>query len=200
MSCKIVTGLIPSDCQDISVGGVTGRFWLIPQDDYLAAAITEGSDGEITAIVPVAPPANFAFAYRFVVPPKSLVTGNAYTANAGVSGLTHLFTALVSDMKMDQKNSLASLFNLARCLVIVETQAAKAAAPADSESPPYLLYGKGSGLEMSATETNLADQAVGNGIQITLTTPTNSRLELNYPTNVIMTTAAVEALEAVTAP
>ena len=52
---------------------------------------------------------------------------------------------------------------------------------------------------MSATETNLGDQETGNGIMITLNTPVNSQLELNYPTNVIMTTAAVEALEAVTA-
>lgn len=198
MSCKINIGLIPASCQDISVGGVTGRFWLIPQADFLAATLTKGGDNEITAIVPVAPPSGFAFAYRFEVPPKSIVTGNAYTGNAGVSGLSHLFTALVSDMSMAQKNSLAALFNTARALVIVETQAVKAAVPADSVSPPYLLYGERSGLEMSATETNLADQAAGNGIMVTLTTPANSQLELNYPTNVIITTAAVEALEAVT--
>lgn len=198
MSCKITIGLIPSDCQDISVGGVTGRFWLIPQADYLAAAITKGSDNEITAIVPVAPPSTFAFAYRFEVPPRSIVTGNAFASNAGISGLNHLFTALVADMSMAQKNSLAALFNTARALVIVETQAPKIAVPVDDESPPYLLYGERSGLEMSATETNLGDQATGNGIMITLTTPTNSQLELNYPTNVIMTTAAVEALEVVT--
>ena len=75
MSCKINIGLIPSDCQDISVGGVTGRFWLIPQADFLAATLTKGSDNEITAIVPVAPPSGFAFAYRFEVPPRSIVTG-----------------------------------------------------------------------------------------------------------------------------
>jgi hypothetical protein len=198
MSCKINIGLVPSDCQDISVGGVTGRFWLIPQADYLAATITKGTDNEITAIVPVAPPSGFAFAYRFEVPPRSIVTGNAFASNAGISGLNHLFTALVADMSMAQKNSLAALFNTARALVIVETQAPKITVPADDESPPYLLYGERSALEMSATETNLGDQATGNGIMITLTTPTNSQLELNYPTNVIMTTAAVETLEAVT--
>lgn len=198
MSCKINIGLVPSDCQDISIGGLTGRFWLIPQADFLAATLTKGSDNEITAIVPVEPPSGFAFAYRFEVPPKSIVTGNAYTGNAGISGLTHLFTALVADMSMAQKNSLSALFNTGRALVIVETQAPKIAVPADDISPPYLLYGEGSGLEMSATETNLADQATGNGIMITLTTPTNSRLELNYPTNVQMTTAEIETLEAVT--
>ena len=198
MSCKINIGLIPSDCQDISVGGVTGRFWLIPQADFLAAALTKGSDNEITAIVPVAPPSGFAFAYRFEVPPRSIVTGNAFASNAGISGLNHLFTALVADMSMAQKNSLSSLINFQRCLAIVETQAPKIAVPVDSESPPYLLYGERSGLEMSATETNLGDQATGNGIMITLNTPVNSQLELNYPTNIIMTTAAVEALEAVT--
>ncbi len=198
MSCKIVIGLIPSDCQDISVGGVTGRFWIIPQADFLAATLVKGSDNEITDITPVAPPSTFAFAYRFEVPPKSLITGNAFTSNAGISGLTHLFTALVSDGSMAQKNSLASLFNTARALILVETQAPKLAVPADGVSPPYLLYGERSGLEMSATEQNLADQATGNGMMITLTTPTNSQLELNYPTNVQMTTADIELLEAVT--
>ena len=197
MSCKVNLGLIPANCEDLSVGGLTGRIWLIPQDDYLAAAVTEGSDLEITAIVPATLDAvGDQFAYRFEVPPKSIVTGNAFTSNAGVSGLTHLITALVSDLSMAQKNSLKSLFNTGRALVIAETQGAKIASPADGKSPPYILYGKGSGLELSATDTNLADQASGNGLLITLTTPTNSRLELNFPTNVQMTTAAVEALEA----
>lgn len=197
MSCKITTGLIPSNCQDISIGGVTGRFWLIPQSDFLAATLALGSDNEITDITPGTLQTGEQFAYRFEVPPKSIVTGNALSQNSGVSGLTHLFTALISDMSMAQKNSLASLFNFGRVLAIVETQAPKIAVPADDESPPYLLYGYRSGLEISATEANLSDQAMGNGLQVTLTTPTNSQLELNYPINIQMTTADIELLEAV---
>ena len=198
MACRINQGLIPSNCQDISVGGVTGRFWLINKSDYDAATITKGTDNEITAITAGTLATGEAFAYRFEVPPKSMVTGNAFSSVNGVSGVTHLVTALISDMSMAQKNSLVSMFNTKRALVIVETQAPKLAVPAESESPPYLLYGTESGLEVSAIETNLADQATGNGIMLTLTTPTNARLELNLPTNVQMTTAAIEALEAVT--
>ncbi len=196
MPCKINKGLIPSNCTDISTGGVTGKFWLINQSRYLEAVIAEGTSSEIITITAGSLDPGEQFIYRFQVPPKSIITGNAYSSNNGVSGLIHLFTALISDMSMDQKNSLSSLFNMGRCLVIAETQAPKKTIPADDESPPYLLYGKRSGLEISNTDTNLSDQAAGNGILITLTTPTNSQLELNYPTNIQMTTTAIEALEA----
>jgi hypothetical protein len=169
------------------------------KSDWDAATITESADVGITAIVPVTPESGDAFAYRFEVPAKSMVTGNAFTSNAGVSGLTHLITAFISDLSQPQKNSLSALFNTQRCVIIVETQAPKLAVPADSKSPPYIVYGKESGLEMASTDSNLADQAVGNGIISTFSTPTNNRLEVSYPQNVQMTTAAIETLEAVTA-
>lgn len=196
MPCRIDVGLIPATCQDFAVGGFSGRFWIINKSEWDAATLVVGTDGEITAITPVAPAVGEQFAYRFQVPPSSMISGNAFTSNAGVSGVTHLITAFISDLSMEQKNSLASLFNIKRALIIVETQAAKLAVPAESKSPPYILYGTESGLEMSSSETNLADQATGNGILATFTTPTSSRLELNFPTNVQMTTAAIETLEA----
>jgi len=198
MPCKINKGLIPANCQDFAVGGLSGRFWVINKSDWDAATLVLGSDNEITDITPVAPASGEAFAYRFQVPPKSMATGNAMTSNNGVSGLTHSVTALIADLSMGMKNSLAALFNIKRCLIIVETQAPKLAVPAESKSPPYILYGTESGLEMSSVDTNLSDQAVGNGELAVFSTPTNSRLELNFPTNVQMTTADIEALEAVT--
>ena len=110
-----------------------------------------------------------------------------------------MLTGFIPDLSMAQKNSLSALLNQGRVLAIVETQAAKPAASGggDTTSPPYILLGERSALEMSATESNLNDQASGNGISFTITTPTNSQLELNYPTNVDMSTADIEALEAV---
>ena len=195
MSCKINTGLIPASCSDIAIGGDTGRFWLINFSRFLESTITKGVNGEITNIV--APPlvTGEQFAYRFETPPKSITTGNAFSGTNGISGLTHLFSSFVADLSMEQKNSLSALITKGLGIVIIETQAPKIAVPVDSGSPPYILYGEHSGLEISVTDTNLSDQVVGNGIQLTLTTPANGRLETNYPVNVIMTTSAIELLE-----
>ena len=195
MSCKINTDFIPAACSDIAIGGDTGRFWLINFNRFLAATITKGVNGEITNIV--APPlvTGEQFAYSFETPSKSITTGNAFSGNNGISGLTHLFSSFIADLSMEQKKSLSTLINIGFAVVIVETQAEKLAVPIDSGSPPYILYGEHSGLEISVTDTNLSDQAVGNGIQLTLTTPANGRLETNYPVNVIMTTSAIELLE-----
>ena len=195
MSCKINTGLIPTSCSDIAIGGDTGRFWLINFNRFLEATITKGVNGEITNIV--APPlvAGEQFAYRFETQPKSITTGNTFTGTNGISGLTHLFSSFIADLSMEQKNSLSTLINMGFAIVIIETQAEKLAVPVDSKSPPYILFGEYRGLETSVTDTNLSDQAIGNGIQLTLTTPANGRLEINYPVNVIMTTSAIELLE-----
>jgi hypothetical protein len=200
MACRIDLGLALANCTDFSVGGLTGKFWLINRADWLAAAITEGGDNEITAIVPVTPESGEAFAYAYEVPPASIVTGHALTKNTGISGYTHLFTFLNSDGSMAMKNSMQALLNTGKAVLIFATQAPKIAVPAESKSPPYLLLGKNYGLELSSSEGNHADQASGGASIITLSTPTvGGGLELNTFTNVQMTTAAIEALEAVTA-
>lgn len=198
MACKLLQSLVQANCKDYAVGGNTGRIWIINRADWLAAAVTAATDGEITAIVPVAPATDEQFAYRYEVPQASIITGHALTHNTGISGLQHLVTFLRSDMSQLMKNSFASFINVNRCLIIVETQAVKLTVPAESKSPPYLLFGLDYGLSLSALDGNLSDQASGGSPIVTMSTPPEGGgLELAEPTNMIMTTAAIEALEAV---
>ncbi len=193
---KITQGLIPVNSQDVAIGGLTGRFWLINEADYQKAVITE-ANGEISAIVPGTLAVGEQFAYRFVVPPKSMATGNPLTTIDGFSGLTHSLTAFIGDLSSLQKTSFANNFNFNRLKAIVETQGVQGSSGGANKSPQYILLGKVMGLEMTATETNLGDQAGGNGHLITLTTPSKSRLELEYPTNIDMDTDEIEVLETV---
>ena len=193
---KITQGLIPINSQDVAIGGLTGRFWLINEADYRKAVITE-ADGEITAIAPGVLAAGEQFAYRFVVPPNSMATGNALTVNDSYSGLTHSVTAFLGDLSSLQKTSLANCLNFNRVKIIVETQGVQGSPGGTNKSPQYVLSGKVLGLEMTVTETNLGDQATGNGHLLTFTSPSKSRLELEFPTNIQMDTGEIEILETV---
>jgi len=197
MPCTINKNLIPTDCKDVSIGGSTGRIWLMNKADWENSTLAKDVAGAITSVTFNGATGEI-LAYRIEMTKGSLVTGNPITRNdGGVSGLVHTITGVLPDLSMLQKASIESLFNQNVAVVIVETQAPKPAASAggDSKSPPYLVYGDRSGLELSVTDTNLADQSVGNTIQFTLTTPTTSQLEIEYPINMDMSTADIEALE-----
>jgi hypothetical protein len=201
MACKITQEKILTTCSDIAVGGVTGRVWLFNFDDWKlaegAAGITVETTGEISGI-DLTGAGTGAKSYRIETPQGSVITGHAYTKNAnGISGFTHLITIVISDLSMLMKNSLSSLANFNKVIAIVETNAAKPATSGvgDSQSPPYICFGLNSGLEMSAADGNLSDQAAGNSITLTIQTPVNSTLELNFPTNVDMSTADIIATE-----
>lgn len=196
MSCRLSEALILSNCKDFAVGGNTGRIWIINRADWLAATVTVETGGEISAIVPVSPEVGEQFAYRYEVPQASIITGYPLTHNTGISGLLHSVTFLRSDMSMAMKDAFASFININRCLIIVETQAIKAAVPAESKSPPYILFGLDYGLSLSALDGNLSDQASGGSPIVTLSTPPEGGgLELAEPTNLQLTTAEIVTLE-----
>lgn len=196
MAIEIDQGLSLTDCNDFPQAGASGRLWLINEDRWDKATLTEGANDEITAITTNIGIGDY-FAYRIECGNGSIQTGHAFSKNAGMSGLTHLVTAFFPDLSMAMKNSLASTFNRKRVKCIVETGAPKLAAPAEGNSAPYLLFGKHSSLEVSAVNQNLGDQNTTNGILITLSTPPGVQLEPNFPVNVQMTTTAIEALETI---
>ena len=198
-NCKFGNELIRANCQDVAVGGNTGRVWVIDQDWWLAAVggggVTVGTDGEITAIALTAAGSG-ARAWRIETALSSVITGNAFTKNnPGQSGYTHLVSLNISDLSMKMKNAVDATTNFARVVVIVETNAPKGGVT-DSKSPPYILFGDKQGLELSAADTNLNDQAIGNAQNITWSTPTaGAQLETSQPVNVPMTTEAIILLE-----
>lgn len=199
VNCKFNDELIRTDCKDVSISGNTGRVWLIDKDYWDAAVggagVTIGTDGEITAIALTAAGTG-ARSWRIENTAGSVITGNAFTKNSpGQSGYTHLVSMNISDLSMKMKNAVDALVNFGRVVCIVETTAPKGAV-VDSNSPPYILYGDKQGLELSAADTNLADQSIGNAQNITISTPTaGAQLEISQPVNVAMTTAAIEAIE-----
>lgn len=195
MACTWDHTFEPTNCQDFAVGGATGRMWIINKDQWDNATIVTGTDGEITSITLTGTGSQ---AYVFDTARGSITTDSPVTLNAGgISGFTHTLNAIYPDMSQKMKNSLASLVNLNLVVAIVETQAPKPATSGtgDTKSPPYLLFGDTNGLELSTTGLNLGDQATGGSITATLTSPGTSQLELNYPLNVDMSTADIEALE-----
>jgi len=193
--CDWGSEFIPTSCTDYAIGGTTGRVWLINKADWGTATITEGATGEITAIALTTVASE---AYRLECPRGSLTTDTPVTPNAGgIGGFTHTINAVIPDMTQAMKNSISSLVNQNLVIAIVETQAPKPATSGtgDVKSPPYVVFGDTSGLELTTSGMNLADQATGGSISITLTSPANSQLELNLPKNVDMSTADIIALE-----
>lgn len=194
-NCDWNAEVIPASCTDYAIGGLTGRMWLINKDAYDNATITSGADGEITGI---ALTGTGTEAYRVECPRGSISADSPVTLNpGGIGGFTHTVNAVITDMSQAMKNSIASLVNQNLVVAILETQAPKPATSGtgDTKSPPYVLFGDTSGLELSTSGMNLADQATGGSISITLTSPTTSQLELNIPKNVDMSTADILALE-----
>ena len=103
---------------------------------------------------------------------------------------------------MDQKtkNWVASLINRNLCVALVENLDGKFVSGAADDRAYWEFYGIQSGLEASVSDSQRATQDTGNGIMITLTTPTDATLEYTMPINIndgvsrATTDAIVEAL------
>ena len=196
MTCLLTQNLIPTDCQDVPQGGLTGNVWIGNFSDLKNSTLTLGSDGEITDIVPLA--GGVTLLFRIVGTPGSVIPSTPFVRNdVGVSGVQHVLSFLVADNSMAMKNSLASLYNFNKAFAIVETDDFVSGSSADSKAPAYVMYGIERGLNITNQEGALNDPAMGGAQQITLTSAHG--VELNQPTNVILTQTAIIALESAAA-
>jgi hypothetical protein len=192
MTCLVDQEFIRTACEAAAIGGFTGRVWLINFDQWADATLTEGTDGEITAIVLTNTGDR---AYRIETARGSGTFAQTFTKNAnGVSGYVHQATINIGDLGQAMKNSIDTLVNVNRVVLIMETDN-KAEGSSATKSPPYVVYGSTSGLELVTNENNPTDQATSGLQVVTLATPVNSQLEQKQPKNVIMDEADIITLE-----
>lgn len=191
LACEFDQAFTRTACESASIGGFTGRAWLINWDQWVQATLTEDATG-ITAITL----ANTGDqAYRVETARGSGVFAQTFTKNAnGVSGYNHQVTLNIPTLAQAMKDAIDTLVNVNRVVVIIETDNFAEGSSATA-SPPYVVYGEKSGLELVTNEVNPTDQATS-GLQVlTLGTPVNSQLEQKQPKNVIMDEADIITLE-----
>ncbi len=188
--CQLGTNFTPATCRDLGVGGTTGAVYFIDYDAWSRATITDGAggDGSIESIV-LNGTGDVGIKYDLF--PNSMTPDSPFTKNdAGQSGFVHTLPLFVSPSnKQAIKNNWVGYGNYRRVVAIVVM----------NNDDVSQVYGRTTGLEISAYSELPADQSTGGGFTITLTTPTTTTLEVApsdafFNTDRATTLAALEAL------
>lgn len=196
--CDLTTGFSNPTCfTSNSVGGVTGRVLILTQAVWEETILTQDVNGVITDIVQgIALSGNQGF--MFELPRNSPKPTSPSTKGADGGGFTHTIPVLIPKLDQETKNWVASLVNRNLCVAIVENLDG---IQNDSTDAAYWeLYGVNSLLEASVADSQRANQDTGNGLMLTLSTPTDTTLEYTFPLNVndgvsrASTTAIIELL------
>ena len=190
--CQLTTDLTPTDCRDLGVGGLTGAVYFIDYEAWSRATKTpdSGGNGGIEAIT-LNGTGDKAIKYDLF--PNSMTPDSPFTKNdAGQSGFTHTVPMFISPSnKQAIKNEWVGYGNYRRVVAILVTN--------NDVDSVAMVYGRTTGLELSAYSELPADQSTGGGFTITLTTPTTTTLEVApadafFNTDRATTVAALEAL------
>jgi hypothetical protein len=130
-------------------------------------------------------------AIKYDLFPNALTPDSPFTKNdAGQSGFTHTLPLFASPVnKQAIKNEWVGYGNYRRLVAIVVMNNAEVSQ----------VYGRTTGLELSAYSELPADQSTGGGFTLTLTTPTTTTLEVApsdafFNTDRATTITALEAL------
>lgn len=164
--CKISGDFIPADCRDFGVGGTTGAVYLVDHEDWLNATLTSDADNTITAIAL----ATGAEGFKYDLVRGGAVPSTPFTKNnAGQSGYAHTVQMFVSPSdKQAIKDQWTGYGNYRRVVAVVVLD----------HQDVSQVYGRTTGLEISAYDELPNDPSVGGGFTITLTTPTDTTLEV----------------------
>ncbi len=190
--CRLTGDFAPSDCREFGVGGVTGAVYFIDYEDWLKATITPAADtfNGIEGITL----ASGAEGYKYELVRGGAVPSSPFTKNnAGQSGFTHTVQMFVSPAnKQEIKNQWVGYTNYRRVVAIVVM---------DNQEVSQ-VYGRTTGLEVSVYDELPNDPSTGGGFTITLTTPTDTTLEV-APSDSFFNTdrdTTITALDALTTP
>ena len=191
MPCQLTTDFTPSDCRDVGVGGLTGAVYFIDYDSWSRATITDAVSGN-GSIEAITLNGTGDQAIKYDLFPNSMTPDTPFTKNdAGQSGFTHTVPMFISPSFRQLKNEWVGYGNFRRVVAIIVTN--------NDVDSVAMVYGRTTGLELSAYSELPADQSTGGGFTITLTTPTTTTLEVApsdafFNTDRATTIAALEAL------
>lgn len=177
------------------VAGVTGRVLIMTAAVWAKVTLTQDLDGVITDIVQ-GPTPDVGFMFNLDRNSPKPTSPGAKGADGG--GYTHTVPMLIPSLSQKMKNWIASLVNRDLCVALVENLDGFQGDGTDSAY--WELYGVQSLLEASVSDTQRANPDTGNGIMVTLSTPTDTTKEFTMPLNINdgisreTTNAIVEAL------
>lgn len=176
----------PSCASNVTVGGVTGRIIIMTAKVFSGALVTQDADGVITDITLSVVGGSQAGdqGFLFDLPRNSPKPSSPGTKGADGGGYTHTVPFLIPKLDQKTKNWVASLINRNLCVALVENLDGKFTSGAADDRAYWELYGIQSGLEASVSDSQRAAQDTGNGIMVTLTTPTDATLEYTMPLNI----------------
>lgn len=181
--CNTLNGYTNPTCfSNVTVAGVTGRVVVIPADVYRRMVITQDADGVITNLALGTTSGDQGYLYQ--LPRNNPKPSSPSTKGADGGGFTHTVPIVIPKLTQDTKNWVASLVNRNLCVVLVENLDGIAQSGAADGRAYWELYGFQSMLENSVSDSQRANQDNGNGIMLTLTTPTDTTLEYALPLNV----------------
>ncbi len=190
MPCQLTTNYTPSDCRDLGVGGTTGSVYFIDYDAWSRATLNAAASGD-GSIDGITLNGTGDKAIKYDLFPNSMTPDSPFTKNdAGQSGYTHTVPFFMSPSnKQTYKNDWVGYGNFNRVVAIIVM----------NNSEVSQVYGRTTGLELSAYSELPADQSTGGGFTVTLTTPTTTTLEVApsdsfFNTDRATTIAALEAL------
>lgn len=194
--CSLDTGFDNITCFVRNhVAGVTGRVLLMTAAVWAKVTLTQDADGVITDIVQGATP---DVGFMFVLDRNSPKPTSPGSKGADGGGYTHTVPMLIPVLDQKMKNYIASLVNRDLVVAIVENLDGFQGDSADSAY--WELYGVQSLLEASVSDSQRANPDTGNGLMVTLSTPTDTTKEFTFPLNINdgvsreSTNAIVEAL------
>ena len=190
--CRLTDDFAPADCREFGVGGVTGAVYFIDYEDWLNATITQALDG-FGGIEGIAL-ATGAEAFKYELVRGGAVPSAPFTPNdGGQSGHTHTVQFFMAPAeKQKYKSQWTGYGNYRRAVAIVVM---------DGQNVSE-VYGRTTGLAMSVYDELPNDPATGGGFTITISTPTNTTLEVAASDQFFNTDRAttIAALEALTTP
>jgi hypothetical protein len=186
--CKLTSDFIPVDCRDAGIGGTSGAVYFIDYDDWINSAKVQDADNTYTGVTL---PAGGSEAIKYDLFRGAPVPSSPYSQNdGGQSGFTHTLSMFVSPSnKQSVKDQWVGYGNYRRVVAIVVLDHQDVAQ----------VYGVTTGMSISAYDELPNDQATGGGFTLTLTTPTNTTLEIApsdkfFNTDRATTITALEAL------